>query len=439
MKREKSSFSFGSEDFQNLFALLRMGLFFGTLWAFATLCSTNLHGIDPRDVAMAWRERIPYLFGLIPDGILVFFTAALNPIGLRYMIAPLAAMVLVIIAGAMYVQDIYDLKYFSDALRYILASMFGINYPKLIIDKGKKEGVKKSANLIRVIGGPGYVLVEPGNAATFRHLREPGQSLVASTHFLAPFETIAQEIDLDEQQGDKDEITAMTRDGIKVVLRDIHLRYRIKQEVRDGKVAQKTLHDPYPLAPNALSNMLYNMTVNVDGPDKWNVAVERAIVGGITDFIAAHSIDYLTAPRNGTPNPRIELNNDLFYNATQKALDNYGAELLWIDVGHMDISLAEIDDKRTNLWASEWIGDVKVSNAYNLAIHQAYQELGRAQAHAEMILSIADALRTADLDPDHNNPRDHVRRLLLARTAQVLDTISEKNTAAENSASERQK
>jgi hypothetical protein len=200
------------------------------------------------------------------------------------------------------------------------------------------------------------------------------------------------------------------------------MRYRIKQEVRDGKPAKKTLDEPYPLAPNALQNMLYNMTVSAQGPDKWNVAVERAIIGGITDYIAEHTIDYLTAPRNGTPNPRIELNNDLFYKSTQLALDNVGAELLWVDVGHMYIFFEAIDEQRTNLWASEWIGDAAVSKAYSQAIRQSYEELGRAQAQAEMILSIADALRTANIEG--SNSRENLRRMLLARTAQVLDSIN---------------
>jgi hypothetical protein len=97
----------------------------------------------------------------------------------------------------------------------------------------------------------------------------------------------------------------------------------------------------------------------------------------------------------------------------------------------MDITRTEIDDQRANLWASDWIGDVKVSRAYGQAIHQAYEELGRAQAHAEMILAIADSLRTANID---RNSRDHVRRLLLARTAQVLDSINMKNLHKENGA-----
>jgi hypothetical protein len=47
-----------------------------------------------------------------------------------------------------------------------------------------------------------------------------------------------------------------------------------------------------------------------------------------------------------------------------------------------------------------------------------------------MILAIADALRTANID---RNSRDHVRRLLLARTAQVLDAINYKNLTRDTS------
>jgi len=79
-----------------------------------------------------------------------------------------------------------------------------------------------------------------------------------------------------------------------------------------------------------------------------------------------------------------------------------------------------VDDKRADLWASEWISATTVAKASTESIPQAYQELGRAQAQAELILSIADSLRTASID---GAPRDNIRRLLLARTAQMLDRI----------------
>ncbi len=48
-------------------------------------------------------------------------------------------MVSVIIAGAFFVKDIYNLKQFSDALRYVTSSMFAYHYPHLNIDNGQKQ------------------------------------------------------------------------------------------------------------------------------------------------------------------------------------------------------------------------------------------------------------------------------------------------------------
>ena len=312
MRREKNTFSLGSSDFQIFFAVLRILLLLAILGGMAAYCSTTFHDVDPREVAQSWRERVPLVFGGWSNSILVPITLMLNPYSGRYIVLSLVAITLVILGGANYVRDVYALKKYKSALLYVIASLFTLRYPKLTIDKNLKDNEKQAENLIKKIGGPGYVIIEPGNAATFRHLREPGLDLVSATHFVAPFETVAQVIDLDEQQGDADEVPAMTRDGIKVILRDIHMRYRIKQEVRLGKPALKKIEDPYPLASDALSNMLYSMTIAADGPDKWNDAVERVIIGGITDFISEHSIDYLTAPRNGTPNPRIELTTICF-------------------------------------------------------------------------------------------------------------------------------
>lgn len=420
MNQDKTSFNLGSSDAQNLFAALRILLLLGILYFFAAYCSINFHNIDPREVAKGL-DNAPVI-GWLPDPILIFIGAALNPYGLRYMLAPLAAFVFVLIAGSFYVRDIYALPTLSYALRYVAASMFTWRYPRLVIDKGVAQVKKSEINLLKEIGGPGYVSIEPGSAAIFRYLREPGPSLISTTHFMAPFETIAQTVDLDEQQEKKEEIKAVTRDGINVVLRDVHIRYRIKQQAQDGTAVRRSLADPYPLDPNALQNMLYNLSVPADGIVKWRDSVEGAVIGQITEYIASHTIDQLTAPRDGFTNPRVELLSVLT-ERVKKPLNDLGAELLWIDVGHLDISYDLVDEQRTSLWASEWVGDTTVSRSYTEAIRQAYQEMGRAQAQAEIILSIADALGSANLP---HNTNDNLRKLLLARTAQVLDSLSTK-------------
>ncbi len=420
MNRERLSLEPGSLDAQNLFAALRILLLFATLYAFAAYGSTSFHDVDPRDVAQNLDE-LPVI-GWLPGPLLIFLGAALNPYGLRYIITPLAALFFILVAGAFYVKDVYALPDLGSAFRYITASMFTLRYPRLVVDKGARQVKGSEINLIEKVGGPGFVSIEPGSAAIFRFLREPGPSLFSTTHYMAPFETIAQTVDLDEQQEKKEEIKAITRDGIKVVLRDVHIRYRIKQQIYEGVPVRRSLKDPWPLDPDSLRNMLLNLSVNSGGLQKWQDAVEGAVVGQITDYIASHSIDQLTAPRNGFINPRIEMLSTVT-EKVKKPLGDLGAELLWIDVGHLDIAYDLVDEQRTSLWAADWVGDSTVSRSYTEAIRQAYQELGRAQAQAEIILSISDALSNANLP---NNTDDNLRRLLLVRTSQVLDSLSTK-------------
>jgi hypothetical protein len=392
-----------------------MLLFFGIIGIFGAGFSQQFDGVIPVEAA----ENFEFI---CPPILAVLFAAVFNQFSLRYLLLPLIAFLLVISAGAYYVKDIYALPSLSQAYHYIIASLFTIRYPKLVIDGGVRKQKKNDTSLIDQVGGPGFVLIEPGSAAIFRHLRQPSETLVSTTHFVAPFEIISQTIDLSEQQADRDEIPAITRDGIRVTLRDVHFRYQIMQR------APRTIDNPYPFATDALWNMAFNLSVQRDGLDKWNTAVERAIVGIITDFIASHSIDYLTAPRSEF-NARHEIMNELSSEGAIRALRNNGAELYWIDIGHLEIDDPCVDDRRTRLWASEWIGDARVTKAYSDGIHQAYLELGRAQAQAELIMGIGDAMRNVNMGP---RTAENIRRILLARTAQLLDAMSSKNMPEKN-------
>ena len=412
----------GTADLQTLYGLVRLMLVLACLIMVGVYGAINLDGINPSILADQIRARQP-LLQYLGKPVLVVIAAIFNLSTLRYMIAPAIAMAFILVSGAMFVEDIYALKYFKDAWKYVSASMFGAEYPQLMIDKGEKQIPPKEVNLIDVIGGPGYVHIQPGNAAMFRMLRKPSRVSVTSSYFLAPFETIAQTIYLDDQQGDRDEIPdLMTRDGIRVTLKDVHFRYRIKQQTRNGVQVRKSLQDPYPYSDEAMWNVAFNLNVNKTGLAKWNTAVETTVVNGLTDFITSKKLDELTAPIGAPKNPRIELKDDILFKNIQRMLAGLGAELLWIDVGHVHIVEESVDEQRTGLWAADWVGDAEITRAYGEAKRLAYQELGRAEAQAEMILSITDALRESALEPSTNY---NIRKLLLVRTAQVLDAMSE--------------
>lgn len=424
MKQMPNDHILGSAAVQNLFALLRMVLFFFLPFTFASYCSITFHNVVPLEVAAGIAERLP-IFGYLPLGVQTLVASYINPYSLRYLISPFLAQLCVLFAGAYYVKDVYALPDFSSAFTYVISSMFTIRSPEMVVDKGTKLAAKKNKlglELIEKVGGPGFVRIEPGNAVVFHHLREPSQSVVGGvTYFLAPFETIYQVIDLDEQQCDKDEIKAITRDGIQVMLRDVHFRYSIKHRVdKTGQTVKRTPKDPYPFDENALPKMTHNLSVDNRGLERWNTAVERTVIGTITDFIASHSIDYLTAPRKISGNPHRELRVELFQSSVRRALENVGAELIWVDPGHLEIVRGTIDEERTNVWAASWVGDATVTRAYGDALRRAYSDLGRAQAQAEIILSITDALNGIELS---SRGSANVRRILLARTAQILDAL----------------
>ena len=343
----------------------------------------------------------------------------------RYMIpAAIGATTFIFLAGAIYIKDIYDLDSFASSLRYIIASMFGLSYPRLKIEGGKSQIKEGEENLLEVIGGPGWALIQPGNSVVFRNLRGPSHASITRPYFMAPFESITQIASLDDQHGHVERCPTITKDGIQVVVRDIHFRYRILAEEKGGNHIFRSPAHPYPFDESALRSMAYNLSVDAEGLDDWQRAVQRVVVGSITDYINLNNIDFLTAPREQGQAPRFELRAEAFTPDVRRWLKRLGAELIWIDVGHIDIVEEDVDQQRLDYWSSGKVGNANIVRAYGDAIKLKFQELGRAQCQAELIMSITDSLQDVTLGKD---PAQNSRKILMARTAEILDAINRQN------------
>jgi len=359
---------------------------------------------------------------LVHDPIRTILAVIFNGATLRYYITPIAAIIFVFIWAGFYVKDVFALPMLRLGIQYVRSSVSGSGYPGLVIDGGEKKIAKGQINLLDAIGGPGYVFIHPGNAVLFRSLRKPTNITIRETYFLEPFETIGQIASLDEQQGSRDGVKALSRDGIMVTVKDIHYRFRLFTEQEAGRPKRRTLQDPYPFDQRALWNMAYNLSVEEHGLEAWKTAVGRAIVGGITDFINSHDIDYLTAPREANQDPRRELRHGLFHGPAKYGLRSLGAELIYVDLGHFAIDEETVDQQRTETWAAEWQGNAQVVKAYGEAKRSAYMELGRAEAQAELLMGISGALENIELG---DNPQETIQRLVLARTAQLLEAMAD--------------
>jgi len=193
---------------------------------------------------------------------------------------------------------------------------------------------------------------------------------------------------------------------------------------KNGRLVDRSLENPYPYSKEALSSMAYNLSVEAKGLESWHEAVKRMVVGGgITEYINSHTIDHLTAPFQNGQDPHGTLQDELFSPAAAARFKNLGAELLWVDVGHIEIVDEEVDKTRLDLWAADWIGSADVARAYGDAKRQAYQELGRAEAQAEIIIGITQSLEQVEFNED---PAQTLRKMLLLRTAEVLEAMAEK-------------
>ncbi len=338
---------------------------------------------------------------------------------LRYAIVPLVTIYFVLSSAARFVQEIYGLSSPQEGFRFVTAAMFGSPFLSIRVRKGKVEGGEWELKQMEAIGGPGSVVIAADSVALFQRTRTPSNTATNRGYFLAPFERIDINLSLEDQEGTREEVRTVTRDGIQVRLTDVRFRYRILHSEEDGAVHVRSLQRPYSYADEALRSIAYGTPVNKDGEGAWQNSVAFMLTGAIIGFINERPVDYLTAPKISGQAPRREINERLF-TQVQRRLKGAGAQLLWIDVGHIDIITDEVDQDRVARWAVHWAGDAASRRAYAQATLNAYKELGKAEAQAEMIMGITHALKNVDLS---SSSRAQFSTLLLMRATQILEEI----------------
>jgi hypothetical protein len=466
--------SWGSLRF---FSLVLLSLFFMLLSALIF----EQHTISQK--ILQWKSQSPFLSN-VPASLLFFVVSFTTWDCLRYLIPPGAAVFWAVLAGSRYVQDIYELPNFKYGLNYIKSAAFAIDYPTLAIEQGKKKIEPKEVNLIDKIGGPGFVNIKPGNAVLFERLDGVSDVGAGKRHFITRHERIKEIVSLEDQHGHIENLVATTKDGIQINVRDIHFRYRLRSGRMTGDYAARTPQDPYPFSVQAVRNMAYNRSIGANGILSWHDAVRQVVDGVITDYISTHKFDDVTTPmddaketrvetneikqapltsENDPPplaikkllappdiekdplqltdencaipsdnekdrspkavkkDPRLEIAKSFNSAGTRQRLKNLGADLLWFDIGHFEIANKKVTEQLLGTWSARWIGNANLERAMGEAKRLANQELGRAEAQSEILISIVHSLEDACWTGD---PSRNIRNLILVRTAQLLETLS---------------
>lgn len=424
-----NKYGFFYEFFRGTLRLLFVIL--GSLF-FAAMCAGWVEGVSVWESAEELQRNAHRLVRWIPVEVWVLRVPLQSWRTASYLLIPLSAFFMLFMGTVLYVRDIYHLPTVRRAFHYASASLFGFFYPVAYVDGGKideedpdNETDIEDKSLIRAVGGPGFVRIQPGNAVAFRDWH--GAQGIGSTglYFLRPFEMIARVVSLEDQHGHIDEAPATTSDGVRIRLKNIDYRFCVLREEKKNRDT-----NPYPFSTSAIETIAYSFAVSDKGQDRWQDVVQRTVSGELGKFIGSHDLDYLTAPRKNGQNPRRELRMQLFAAAVRESLRGVGAELQWMDIGHFDIDdltdgkeLHLVDQTRTRRWATNLIGDARTIRSFGEAKRLAYQELARAEAQAEMIISITDALRNVSFG---SNQAETLRHIFLARTAQILESLQDR-------------
>ncbi len=339
-------------------------------------------------------------------------------LGFAYAGLPLLAVFVVFVIGARFVNDVFDLKSFWLGLHHMASAMFGISYPQMVVDEGQIKVKEGKVNLLHALGGPGYALIQPGNLVQFRHLRQLTNASTAKSYFLAHFETVELPISLEDQVGHSESEVYETRDGILVRFKNIRYGYRILPAEEEFHRSPK---QPYSYADQALEAFLFDRSVGAEGLRDWQTNIRMSFDGPIREFVSEHSLDFLMAPGIDEMEVRRMIRERVL---TAQPLRRVGAEMLWIDIGEIELFQFEneITGQRLERWAADWKGDARVTQAYGEATRRVFLEIGRAEAQAEAIKSIVASLEGVDWKGDEVTK---LRRILLSQTSQFLETLLE--------------
>jgi hypothetical protein len=358
---------------------------------------------------------------VLPHSLLQFLVSLLPLLGLRYWIVPFLVIAAGLMIGARFVQDIYELSDYRQAFRYLFASMFAINYPHLLIADGVRSIQEGETNPLDVIGGPGYVTIQPGNAVLFERLDRPSNVMGAGRHYISRFERIKEIVDLKEREVTIALAGAMTKDRIEINIRDIYFRYQLWTSMKE-KDSRRRIHSiPYSYSVGAIRDMVYNRTVTREGIQDWDTAVRAVIENEIGGYIRKHTLDELMLPHNSGEHPRDRISEVLASTRVRNRLKRVGVRLLWWDIGHFDIAEKQVDEQMLNAWKARWRGNASLLRETWQAQRQSYQDLGRAEAQAELLTGIIQSLEALNLPADSSR---NLRNVILLHASRILESMA---------------
>lgn len=382
--------------------------------------SMIIQDLDTRALVAGWRSRNGPLKHA-PE--FLFALRAFVYQSRRFYFIVTAGFLLALFMGARYIRDVFGLSSVGQGFRFLSALLFGIPFLRLEIEDGEPKVPQGRENLMQKIGGPGFLVVQPGNVVILEGIDGKPRICAGGVNYIEPFMKIRECVSLDDQHGYIESVVATTKDGVQIRVKDVHYRYRLRTGSTHSDIVRQNQNNPFPFSYQAVLNMYYGRSVGQSGLTPWHQMVNFSVDAAITDYIRGNRFEDVSAPRVDALDPRDEIEKRFNSQRTADALRRVGAELIWVDMGQFEIVDERIEAQLAEAWGAKWAGLTDVKRAYAEAKRQSNLVTGRAEAQAEMLISI---LSVFDEIEDWAEQEQAVRTIILASTAQILDGLADR-------------
>jgi hypothetical protein len=375
------------------------------------------------DLNFFWSDyQLAYVIRFVMMAAILVASAAFLGLAIQrpwYILLMLIAFSYSYISAARYLKDLYELPDLGIAIEYLAACSFFPNMrPKIRVSNGKLVTKDGEINLIERIGGPGFVNVEAKNVVLFEKLTGYSKVVGEGQHEIHRYEFIRQAMSLDEQHCPLEVVEAVTVDGIRVRVNQIHIRYKLRERENLWTTAiGETLEgEAYR---NAIKNLSDNRLVSENGLLSMDATVKGIMAAAIQRYINQHTIDQIITPEDQNVDARQALKAELEGAEVRSQLMSIGARLVGLQLGAFEFPDTPIDKFRLGKWKETKRGEIKVLKAQGEAYELSRQDAVRSQTQVEMIRGIISALEDLQID----DMRD-LDALIQFRTAQILDMWS---------------
>ncbi len=349
---------------------------------------------------------------------------------------------LALVRSGQFMTAMYSLKRFSHGIRHVISIVFGFGGISITVRNGEidrpspgKDGIEPDEAAIR-IGGPGKISIKMDSAAFLERGSGFSRAVGPGDHRLSAFERVRSVFDLRTQSLTDDRPEwVLTRDGIPVRARASTV-FRLFDHIEGDvdlepprptqsfiRVIQDRLIEPFmtdihalwrrllrhpapaaqaaPIRPRRVSTEVLRRAVyELPAGVPWARAAHGAVSGQVREAFASRLLDQLFAPDRLEMRPRQEIADRVFVDS-RRNLAQRGVDLIGLHFDNIVVP-TEVVEQRRRTWEVNWKRESTIIEAGGEAESLLAYQNARADAQAELLQAVTQAIRTLDQTADRS-------------------------------------